>query len=84
MMEQPPPELDIHAIRRVRERIGAQILQDALEHAEHDEADASTMSVEWPLWTSTLSTIDLEKERRDEGEDLHEKRGDEDIVSGLR
>ena len=55
MTEQPRAELDIDAVGRVGEQIGAQDAEDGLEHRDRDEADDQHVERAEARCTSTLS-----------------------------
>ena len=79
MEEQPPAELDVDAVRRMRERIGAQILQHDVEEADDTRpADQHEKRVV-ALVAEHLVDDDLEKQRRHQREDLHEEGGEQNM-----
>ena len=76
-MEQAPAEFDVHPVRGVAQRIGAQELEDGLEQAERHHADHQHDQRRQALVNQHLVDHELEKDRRREREQLHEQGRDQ-------
>jgi hypothetical protein len=83
VMEQPLAQLHVDAVGRMRQRIGAQILQHHVEQAENDEPGEDDIERVVALVLQHLVDDDLEKQRRHQREDLHEQRGDQHVRQRL-
>src|SRR5262245_48424157 len=77
MPEQAGTEFDVDAVRRMREQIGAQDGEDALEYPDGHEADDKHVERAHTAMYEHLVDDDLEEHRRDQREHLQEERGDE-------
>lgn len=78
-MEQATAEFDVDPVRRVVERVGAQVLQDDFEDADRGEADDQDDEGRKRLVNEDLVDNELEEERREQAERLDGKRGDENV-----
>ena len=74
MGEQPLPQFDVDPVGRVRERIGAQVLQRHVEQADEDEAADEHEQRLVAAMGQDLVDDNLEEQRRRQGENLHEQR----------
>ena len=72
--EQPLPKLDVDAVGRVREGIGALVLQDDIEEPDDDDADDENDQGRVAFVAQHLVDHDLEEQGRHEREHLHEER----------
>ncbi len=77
MMEEPAPELDVHPVGGVTERVAAKELQDRLEQAERHHAEHQDHERRHALVDQNLVDHELEKDRRRQSEQLHEQRRDQ-------
>ena len=76
MEKQPPAKFDINAIRGVRQRVGSQILQPDIEQADDRKPANQHEQRVVTLMAEHLVDHHLKEQRRDERENLHEKRGE--------
>src|SRR5436309_3393770 len=77
--EQARAKLDIDTTRRVREHVGAQSTQRALENRDCNEPDDQDIERGEPAMDKHLVDHDLEEDRRDKGKELQEERSDQDF-----
>ena len=80
MTKQPRAELDVDAVRGVREQIGAQDGQDRLEDRNRDQPDDQHVERRHAVVHEHFVDHDLEEQRRDQREQLQEERGDDDLA----
>ena len=80
MAEQPRAQLDVDAVGRVREQIGAQDAEHGLEQRDRDEADDQHVERAQRAMHQHLVDHDLEEQRRDQREELQEERGDQHLA----
>ena len=83
MAEQPLPEFDVDAVGGVGEGVGAQVLQDDVEQPHHHDADREHDEGRVALVAEHLVDHDLEEQRRHQGEDLDEERGQQHVGERL-
>src|SRR5262249_61580290 len=79
MSEQPSAELDIDAIGRMREQIGAQRTEHRLEYRDGHQADDQHLEGAHAPVHQHLVDHDLEEQRADQREDLKKQRGYQDF-----
>ena len=77
MAKQPGAELDVDAVRRVREQMDAQRAENGLEQGQRDEARDQDVERADASMHEHLVDDDLEEQRGDEGKDLKEERRDQ-------
>jgi hypothetical protein len=77
--EQPGAEFHVDAVRRMREQIGAQDVDDGLEHRNGDKPDDQDIERAQRPIDQDLVDDDLEEQRRNQPEQLQEERGDHDL-----
>ena len=80
MAEQPGAQLDVDAVGRVREQIGAQNAQDRLEYADRDKTDDEHVEGAHAAVHEHLVDHDLEEQRRNKGKQLQEERGNKHLA----
>ena len=80
MAEQPGAELDVDAVGGVGEQIGAQDAEDRLEDRDGDQADDQDVERAQAAMHEHLVDDDLEEQRRDQGKELQEERGDQHLA----
>ena len=81
--EQAGAQLDIDAVGRVREQIGAQDAQNCLEQRNGDQPDDQNIErAECPI-DQNLVDDDLEEQRRNQRKELEEERGDENLAEQI-
>jgi hypothetical protein len=77
MVEQAPPQLDVHPVGGVTERVAAQELWNCLEQAERHHAYDQHHERRHALVEQNFVDHELEKDRRHQGEQLHKQRSDQ-------
>ncbi len=80
MVEQARAELDVDAVGGVREQIGPQDAKNGLENRDRQETDDQDVEGAQPPVYQHLVDDDLKEQRRDQGEQLQEKRGDQHLA----
>ena len=80
MAEQPRAQLDVDAVGRVREKIGAQDAEDGLEYPDRDEPDHEHVERAHAAMHEHLVDHHLEEQRRDQREELQEEGGDQHLA----
>ena len=83
MAEQAGAQLDVDAVRRVREKIGAQYAEDRFEQRNGDQPNDEHVERAQGATDQHLVDDDLEEQRRDQREKLEEERGDEDLAEQM-
>ncbi len=79
MPEQPRAELDVDAVGRVREQVGAQNTHDRLEYADGDETEDEHVEGAHAAMHEHLVDHHLEEQRGDQREELQEEGGDQHL-----
>ena len=77
--EQPLAEFDVDAVGCVGQGVGAQVLQDDVEQPHRDDADREHDERRVALVAQHLVDHHLEEQRRHEGEELDEERGQQHV-----
>ena len=73
MAEQPRAQLDVDAVGRVGEEIGAHDAEQGLGNREADDGDGHHLQRGKAAMHEHLVDHDLEEERREQGEELQEE-----------
>ena len=83
MLEQPTAQFDIDPVGGMGQRIGPQILQDDVEDADQRKPGNEHVERRIGMMGEHLVDNHLEEKRCDQGEDLHEQRGRQDMRDRL-